>query len=202
VPQIQRPDLAEDLRRKFDIVGPSGIDTIAPELVGVIVVDDMRVDKQTFPSAFSINVTGDAGDIAEVSLQNRERNKLLIPDLIIMSSTAGNRFRVRTLDVGGTPSAGGNTTQIDLRNGIVAPALFFTASDLNTAAGAGTILAQAQGLANTAVVFKDLGIVLDTFGSLEGAVARDIIHFDVNTVATLLLVSVFFHYEDAPLRNV
>lgn len=41
MPRIQDPRLSENLRRRFQIKGADWIDTLAPELVGVVLVDDM-----------------------------------------------------------------------------------------------------------------------------------------------------------------
>lgn len=199
MPQIQRPDLAEALRRKFDIVGPSGIDTIAPELVGVIIVDELIPRLQRHEAAISAVATGDAGDIPEIELRNMDPGRLLIIDEISLSASGNNRVRVRTLAPGGTLSGSqGQGTSRDFRNPLVQPGFTDIATDLNSINGAGTILAQANIAVN--VVYRIFpNIVLREAGGLDGAIVRDRMHVDTNGAATTLIATFFYHMEERAL---
>ena len=200
MPQIQRPDLAEALRRKFDIVGESTIDTIAPEIVGVVVVDELIPRLQRHEAVVSTTATGDAGDIPEIELRNMDPGRLLVVDEVHLSSSSANaRLRVRNLAPGGTLSGSqGQATSRDFRNPLVQPGFTDVATDLNTTAGAGNIMYQAQVAVNT--LFKSRpNLVLGEAGLLDGTVQRDRIHVDINVAAATLIASFFFHMEERAL---
>ena len=192
-PQIQDPELAERLRRKFAIVGSSSIDTIAPELVGVVVVDELLPVKERFEQSATTNITADTNDIPEIELANLDAENALVIDRFDITTNAGApivRFRHGVL--GGTRVGGPNTHNTDMRNPFVGGGGGVTSAvDLNTA-GQGTIIWQAKILANTAItVFPNF--VLDVAGALDATVARDVVHWDSNLPAQQLIVAVFFH---------
>ena len=203
MPQIQRPDLAEALRRKFDIVGPSSIDTIAPELVGVVVVDELIPRLQRHEAVITTVATGDTGDIPEIELRNMDPGRLLVIDEIHLSTSSANaRLRVRLLAPGGTLSGSqGQGTSRDLRNPLIQPGFTDIATNLNTTAGAGTILYQAQIAVNT-LYRTNPNLVLREAGGLDGAVQRDRMHVDINVAAATLIASFFFHMEERDLFRV
>ena len=201
MPQIQDPALAERLRRHFAIVGPSTIDTISPELVGVVVVDTL-LPRQDLQEAVGTNsITGDAADISESGLQNLDATRLLVIDQLIVDPHGVALVRVRLGDPGGTPVAGANTFHTDFRNQFNAPALMLAATDLNTAAGSGNILFQARHLANSPFIWRP-NFVLRPAGTIVGGTPVDRIHWDQNIVAQTLTSTVFFHFEEPGLRNV
>jgi len=200
-PQIQEPELAERLRRKFGIVGGSAIDTIAPELVGVVLVDELLPRRDRMEAVGTNEITGDAADIAESGLQNLDQTRLLVIDAIMVShNTVSATIRVRAGDPGGTPVAGANTQTTDFRNQSIAPAVMLAAVDLNTAAGSGTILHAFRMLGNTPVTIRP-NIVLRTAGISVAAVPVDRIHVDMNVVAQALRTMFFFHFEEPSLRD-
>ena len=202
MPQIQRPDLAEALRRKFDIVGPSSIDTIAPELVGVVIVDELIPRQQRHEAAITTQATGDTGDIPEIELRNMDPGRLLVIDEIHLSANANARLRVRLVAPGGTLSGSqGQGTSRDLRNPLIQPGFTDIAVNLNSINGAGTIIAHAQIAVNT--VYKIFpNIVLREAGGLDGAVVRDRMHVDTNGAASTLLATFFYHMEERDLFRV
>lgn len=45
MPIIQRPDLVAKVRQTYDLLGPDAISTISPEMVAVVLVDDLTREK-------------------------------------------------------------------------------------------------------------------------------------------------------------
>ena len=199
MPQIQRPDLGEALRRKFDIVGPSSIDTISPELVGVVIVDEILPRLDRAEGIGSNSITGDANDIAESGLQNLDPARLLILDKVVISGSSTTRYRLRAGPPGGTVGAGGNIDASDLRGALLVPALTLSATDLNSVAGSANIYAEVRLLANTAWEWKP-NLVLDVAGTVRGGTETDRIHVDHAQVASTLTASYFFHFESRGIR--
>ena len=199
MPQIQRPDLAEVLRRKFDIVGSSSIDTLSPELVGVIIVDEIIPRLDRAEGIGSNSIVGDANDIAESGLENTDAERLLILDKITIGGSATAVYRVRIGPPGGTVGAGGNIFASDLRGQLLVPALTLSATNLNSAGGSGNIFAQVRLLANTTWEFR-LNLVLDVAGTVRGGTATDRIHTDMNSVNGTLSTTYEFHFENRGIR--
>ncbi len=200
MPQIQAPALAEALRRKFEIVGASSIDTIAPELVGVVIVDELTPRLQRHEAAVSAVATGDAGDLPEIELRNMDPGRLLVVDEIHLAASGNVRLRVRLLAPAGTLSGSqGQGTSRDFRNPIVQPGFTDIATD--SPAGGGTILAQANIAVNNVYRVRP-NLVLREAGGLDGAVQRDRMHVDTNGAATTLIATFFFHMEERELRRV
>jgi len=194
-PQIQDPALSERLRRKFAIVGSSTIDTIAPEIVGVVVVDELLPRLDRFEAMHGLQATGDTGDIAEIVLRNTDPVNNLVIDDFWIGGTAGTTYRYRAGDAGGTEGAGAVLHTSDLRGNLLVPALIHVATDLNSTAGAGQTYWSARILANETWHVKP-NTVLAPNGTILGVnVVRDAVHWDVATVAVLLNISVKFHFE-------
>lgn len=87
MPQHQRPDLSNFLRRRFDIVGPAIFDTVAPEIVPVL---PLNADA---PALFGFGrggVTGGAGARAKISIGQPDIAGLvtLVHQVELYSSTA------------------------------------------------------------------------------------------------------------------
>jgi len=194
MPQIQAPEIAERLRRKFSIVGQSSIDTIAPELVGVIIVDEIIPNQQQTHAAISTVLTGDTADIAEFGVRNLDETRLLVIDRVLISAAAIILARVRQGGPGGTVTAGGIPSPLDRRNPLTSAAVGLPAVDLNTTAGAGAILFQKRAGANFVADFSP-NIVLETPAN-AGAVAADRFHCDTNQAALQIIFSVKMHWED------
>ena len=197
-PQIQAPGLAERLRRRFEIVGSSAIDTIAPELVGVVVVDELIPAVDRTEGRMSVNVTGDANDIPEIGLTNLDPVRSLVIEEFYISSTSTGQVSHRALGVQGTPVAGGVIQAADLRRDFLVPALSPTSSDNNTVTGGGDRYWQQRILANTGMRVIS-GVVLAPAGFLFGAIARDLCHWDLAVAAGQLHVAVLFHFLDPGL---
>lgn len=195
-PQIQDPDLSERLRRKFQIVGSSSIDTIAPELVGVVVVDSLLPSVSRRSALMTVEITiSDAGDIPEISLVNLDPvASLVIEEFWIGGNTAGT-YRFRTLGVQGTLVAGGVIAGNDLRGPLLVPAITPTAVDLNALGGGGTRLWQGRLSANV-TVHVITNTVLAPAGTLIGAIPRDVVHWDNSIAASRLAVAARIHFED------
>ena len=204
MPQIQRPDLAEALRRKFDIVGGSSIDTISPELVGVVVVDELIPRLERMEAVASAAITGDAGDVPEIELRNMDASRPLVVDTVIISTASGNvRASIRFGAPGGTLSGSqtqGTTMDFRRRASFVAPGFIDTAVNLNSS-GAGTILWHSEILAGTPIVIHP-NIVLDVAGSLVGAVTADRIHTSINVAAGSLRTTYMYHMIEREIVNI
>ena len=197
MPQIQDPALSERLRRKFAITGSSTIDTIAPELVGVVLVDELLPNQQRFEAVLAGQIVGDAGDIPEFGLINLSASAHLVIDGILVSHSGVGVMRLRFGQVGGTPGAGAVTQFTDFRNPLNAPAVAEPATDLNTAAGAGTRLITARLLGNTPQFWQP-NIVLDFAGA---PLFADRVHVDSELVAITMNVTYFFHFIDPDIRR-
>ena len=205
MPQIQRPDLAEALRRKFDIVGSSTIDTLAPELVGVVIVDELipRISRQE--AVASVAVTGDTGDIPEIELRNMDASRPLVIDAIILSTQSANtRLSIRFGAPGGTVSGSqgqGHVTDFRVNRSLIAPGFTDVATDLNSA-GAGAVLWHSQVLPNTPIVVHP-NIVLDVAGSTFGAaIPLDRIHTSSNVAASSLRTTFMYHMIEREIINI
>ena len=192
-PQIQDPALAERLRRRFSIVGSSAIDTIAPELVGVVVVDELIPSRERREALFSVEVTGDTADIAEIALQNTDPVNSLVLDWFSIGGNASGEYRFRALTVQGTLVAGGVVHASDTRGELLVPAITPTAKNLNSTTGGGQIYWEGLIAANTTLIVYP-NFVIAPAGTLLGAVLRDFVHFDMGTAASKLVVSGGFHY--------
>ena len=197
MPQIQDPELSERLRRKFSIVGSSSIDTIAPELVGVVVVDELLPNQDRFEAVLATQTVGDTGDIPESGLINLSASQHLVIDHIIVSHSGVGVMRLRFGQVGGTPGSGAVTQFTDFRNPLNAPAVGEPATNLNTAAGAGTRLITARLLGNTPQIWHP-NIVLDFAGA---ALFKDRVHVDSELVAITMNVTYFFHFIDPDINR-
>lgn len=133
MPQIQAPELAEALRRKFSIVGGSPIDTIAPELVGVVVVDVLLPRLLRLDGCTSARITGDTGDIPEIRLRNLDPIRQLIVDRIILTTSSANTVvRVRRGNSGGTIASTADAIAVDRRNPTEVPADEGDSTNLNS----------------------------------------------------------------------
>ena len=197
MPRIQAPAIAERLRRKFEIAGSSDIDTIAPELVGVIIVDDVLPQLGSNEGALSQTVTGDTGDIPEVGIRNTDPNRSCVIDRIQMvTSNAGVRCKLRLGPPGGTILAAAIGTPTDFRGQTLTSALLaHSASNFNTVTGAGTIIWDMTMLANVPHEVMVPKIVLAPFGTIVGVnVVRDSIHMDIQSAASILRVTWSFHF--------
>jgi len=71
VPIIQRPDLVAKIRKAYDLAGPDAIATISPELVPVVVVDELERDGDPYKRCIGFREqTAVAGQYGEVCLFN------------------------------------------------------------------------------------------------------------------------------------
>ena len=204
MPQIQRPDLAEALRRKFDIVGSSTIDTIAPELVGVVIVDELLPRASRTEATASTLATGDSGDVPEIELRNMDASRPLVVDAILLSTQSANvRLSIRFGAPGGTVSGSqglGIVTDFRVRNSFVAPGFTDVATDLNSA-GAGTLMWHSEVLPGTPILVHT-NIVLDVAGALIGTVTADRIHTSSNVAASTLRTTFFYHMIEREIINI
>jgi len=197
-PQIQDPALAERLRRKFAIVGSSTIDTIAPELVGVVLVDSLLPEREDFDAQISAQTVGDTGDIPEFGLINLAPSRHLKITQVHISVSSTGVVRLRLGQVGGTPGAGGNTLHTDMRNQLNAAAVGSPATNLNSAAGSGAIIHQTRIIANTPHVFYPRNLVLDFTGAAN---FRDRVHTDAALTASTLNVTFVFHFIEPEITR-
>lgn len=73
MPMIQRPDLVAKIRKTYELVGPDPIASISPELVPVVVIDNLVDDDPGDSRLFAagdIVVTAVAGQASEAHLFN------------------------------------------------------------------------------------------------------------------------------------
>jgi len=195
MPQIQDPELSERLRRKFGIVGHSSIDTIAPELVGVVIVDEVLPTTGQLFGFLSQDVQGDTGDIPEAGIRNIDPVRSLQVDRIRYSTLGTGEVHLRLGAPGGTELAAAIGVVQDQRSrGLLVPAHSASATDFNTVTGSGTIIWQAQSLPNTPYEIQPDSLILAPQGTLVGAVVRDVIHLDLQAAAGRILVSWEFHF--------
>ena len=201
MPQIQDPELAERLRRKFSIVGSSAIDTIAPELVGVVVVDEVLPAIGRDEGMLSQSITGDTGDIPEVGIRNIDEVRSMVIDRIQFSSNSGGVTKLRLGDVGGTELAAAIGQVADFRGQtLLSPAHAASAQNFNTVTGAGTVIWQSTIVPNTPYDIHP-NLVIAPAGTIVGVnVVRDVVHMDMQLAAAILRVNWFYHFVPAELR--
>ena len=200
-PQIQDPELAERLRRKFAIVGSSSIDTIAPELVGVVIVDEVLPALGRDEGMLSQSITGDTGDIPEVGIRNIDAVRSMVIDHIQFSSNSGGVTKLRLGDVGGTELSAAIGQVADFRRqALLSPAHTASAQNFNTVTGAGTIIWQSTIVPNTPYDIHP-NLVIAPAGTIVGVnVVRDVVHMDMQLAAAILRVNWFYHFVPAELR--
>jgi len=201
MPQIQDPDLTARLRRKFAIVGNESIDTLAPELVGVVLVESLIPERQDFDASIHAQVTGDTGDIPEIGLRNLSAEKLLKITQIHVSLSGIAVVSLRLGIVGGTVIPGGNTFHTDFRNPLGAAAVGENASNLNSAGGSGAGIMRSRLLGNTPLIWYPRNLVLRFAGTTIGGTFFDRIHVDAALAATTLNVGYVFHFIDPELTG-
>lgn len=88
MPRIQVPRISQALRERFGIRGPGSIETLAPELVGVVLADDIRA-KVEIPVCGWVTATGAGGHRPCLSIRNQGNRVLRIDTCIIGSATDG-----------------------------------------------------------------------------------------------------------------
>jgi len=203
MPQIQDPDLSERLRRKFAIVGSSSIDTIAPELVGVVIVDALLPSPNQLHGFLSQAITGDAGDIPEIGIRNVDPLRPMQIDRMTVSvAVSVLETHLRLGAPGGTElGAAIGVVQDQTNSGLLVPAHAASAQDFNTVTGSGTIIWEATLLAHTPMVIEPASLVLAPQGTTVGAVVRDVIHFDLQSAAGALRVNWEFHFLEPQQRR-
>jgi len=196
-PQIQDPALAERLRRKFAIVGSGGIDTIAPELVGVVVVDQVMPAVERFEGFKSTQVVGDTGDIPEIGIINESTVDLLVIDQVIISVSAVGVVRLRLGEVAGTAVVTVQSFARDQTSQVQVPASGDDATNSLGSNGTGEIVMFTRTLANVMNVWKP-NLVLDVNGAAND---RDRCHCDAALTAATLNVTYLFHFTPPPLQR-
>ena len=201
MPQIQDPELSNRLRRKFGIVG-NVIDTLAPEIVGVVVVDDVLPQVGREEGMLAQVITGDTGDIPEAGLRNMDQTKALVIDQIQWSTpNTGTIVKLRLGSPNGTELAAAIGQVRDFRGqSLLSPAHAASAQNFNTVTGGGTIIWSMTCVANTPYdIFPNL--VLAPAGTIVGVnVERDVVHMEIQFAAAILRVVWFYHFVDPPLQ--
>ena len=204
MPQIQDPELSERLRRKFSIVGSSSIDTIAPELVGVVIVDDVMPNPDRDEGMVAQDITGDTNDIPEVGIRNIDVLRSCVIDRITASTTnTGVEMHLRLGPPGGTELAAAIGQVTDFRRGSLLSAVHTaSATDLNSVGGSGTRIWEATVLPNE-IHNIEPNIVLAPAGTIVGVnVERDVIHMDIAKTSGRLRVTWFYHFIPPPLFRI
>lgn len=73
MPIIQRPDLVQKIRKEYELLGPDAIATISPELVPVVIVDDIAERDPDGPNLAAVGYStcpAAAGSYSSVLLYN------------------------------------------------------------------------------------------------------------------------------------
>lgn len=102
MPIHQAPEIVDRLKRRFGIVGSAGIDTIAPEIVPVVLVEDLQRER-SFP-LYRECIGGDTNGpvVAQFSylqlLNPAGSNILVTIERFIVSATAAGAVDLRELD--------------------------------------------------------------------------------------------------------
>lgn len=93
MPEIQAPEVSQQFRRRFGIVGADGVASLSPELVGVVVVDDLRDDvgaaAPTFPGIASGTQAGVANEFTVLTFGSLDPNMVVFVDRVIVQSGNG-----------------------------------------------------------------------------------------------------------------
>lgn len=75
---IQRPDLTAKVRKAYEITGPDAIQTISPELVPVVILDDLSSKAPTFGCIGYGTMGASATDYGHVQLYNPATSDLVV----------------------------------------------------------------------------------------------------------------------------
>lgn len=183
MPQHQRPDLANDLRRRFAVVGAAGFDTVAPEIVPVAIVDVGARETQVPNTQSRIGtdvIQGGVGFLPELGIQVGTAAGLFV-ERCIVACDATTRVRLRTGGPAGT-TTGLTTRPRDTRRGLGASSVGLLTRANDHAAGSGSELLNFWLLANTPIEIP-LEILL--------APGQEI-HWDVVAANQFLTVGWFF----------
>ncbi len=183
MPRIQNPELANALRLRYSLKGAAPIDTLAPEIVPITIVDSLleATPELEIPMVGEQLVTGGGATIAEIGLRTGDVDLLRVSHAVISASSA-TQVRLRT----GAPAGTVTSIQTRLRDGRRGQGgtnlgLVPVAND--HAAGSGSLLGRILLPANTPF-HVDLGDWLIDDDSE--------IHFDCLTVNISLLVVWFY----------
>lgn len=165
--QIQRSDLVEKLRRAFSIITGSVGSTMSPELVGVVIVDDVTgadVISQAYPRSAvgGSQAAAAVGFNGKIGIENPVGSgvELFLEKVLVSFQTANGQFSIRR-DL--TPPAGRNaaiSAWKDRRNQGNPSAITW---DENATASDGTEMLLQAGLVNTVIPIP-LGITLPPTG--------------------------------------
>ena len=104
MPEIQVPEIVQKLRKRFSIKGTGSISTLAPELVGVILVEDLRDQESEWnPCTAGGNRTPVAGELSHRGLWHPAGSgKIVILDRIRvrLATTGWYQLRRATVSLG------------------------------------------------------------------------------------------------------
>lgn len=102
MPRINEPNIPEGLRRRYGIRGAGPIDTLAPEIVPVVVVDSMYVPEMGAPRAGYHYGAGNAGCNKIVALKN-QTDRLIALDYAYISAPSAVNLLMYTLEANNDP---------------------------------------------------------------------------------------------------
>jgi len=89
VPEISTPELSSALRRRFEIVGEGVIDTLSPEIVGVVILDDLATAEPFRRAIGGTSQSNVAGQYSQIQLRNPVGSgTVLLVEQIVMAQTA------------------------------------------------------------------------------------------------------------------
>lgn len=78
MPPIQRPDISNEIRRQFGIVGFGGPESISPEIVPVVIVQDISPARNFREASGGILQTAVVGEFSRVQLFNPNNSRTII----------------------------------------------------------------------------------------------------------------------------
>lgn len=93
MPRHSRADLANALRRRFSVYGDAGFDTISPEIVPIVLVDDLRQEPfgSWRPAMHGTTQAGVAGQYSYIQLYNPAGSltQLYVEYVVAVTTVAG-----------------------------------------------------------------------------------------------------------------
>lgn len=115
MPPIQRPDISRSLAKSFGIVGFGGPESLSPEIVPVVMVDDIRPSTSTRKCQGGLLQGAVAAENAQVQIFNPNNSRTILEVYqVIYTPSAISRIGMRESDAA-LPNGGATSRFTDRR---------------------------------------------------------------------------------------